>query len=150
MQVKNFGKRSRTKYTHLVDQDTTIQPGGFGGSTPVKGGGTLTENGCFLCGGPHLKKDCPQNNGSGGPRGANATVAFDRRQDKHQDNSFWKVRTAPHTDRFDSQRPGTRSPSGPRDSHYSDEHQSRLSRRSRESSSEHVSNRDKRRRLDNN
>jgi microfibrillar-associated protein 1 len=57
MQVRDFGKRSRTKYTHLVDQDTTIKSGGFGGTAPVKAGGhALDGGGCFLCGGPHLKK----------------------------------------------------------------------------------------------
>jgi microfibrillar-associated protein 1 len=85
MQVRNFGKMGRTKYTHLVDQDTSDRNAGWSGAGSSRGkqGADHLNQGCFNCGGNHMKKDCPQlvdGMGLAGASGANAGPIGRRRR----------------------------------------------------------------------
>lgn len=97
MQKRNYGKMSQSKYTHLVDQDTSDKMAGWGASRtglgrrgegaylpPSVGGAGGHQSGCFQCGGDHMKKDCPElrEGANAGPSGANASTLRPRRMSR--------------------------------------------------------------------
>lgn len=69
LQVRDYGKASRTKYTHLTDQDTSS--GGWGTAHQAFGRPADAQNqgqtGCWNCGGDHMRADCPNAADMGNP-----------------------------------------------------------------------------------
>ncbi|EFP91164.1 uncharacterized protein PGTG_16909 [Puccinia graminis f. sp. tritici CRL 75-36-700-3] len=86
MQVRDFGKMSRTKWTHLVKEDTTSFDAGWSKKNP--GRADKTQDGCFGCGERgHLKRDCPKNQGQTPGQGSNRVALGDRAKsndDRHK------------------------------------------------------------------
>ncbi|KAG0150045.1 hypothetical protein CROQUDRAFT_668923 [Cronartium quercuum f. sp. fusiforme G11] len=106
MQVRDFGKMSRTKWTHLSNEDTTVVDAGWN----QLNGKFL--KGCFNCGGPHLKKDCPNNTISGSnmiSTGTNGTLIGKRPATDHDRDFPSKRREADGELRRDHNRELNRS-----------------------------------------
>ncbi|SNX86668.1 related to microfibril-associated protein [Melanopsichium pennsylvanicum] len=126
MQVRGgqIGVKGRSKWTHLANEDTSKAQ--FKLDVPTTG---QKERGCFTCGGPHLKKDCPVMSG-GDPSGSGSGA---NRAQVEEGNRRWGKRAEdekkPRSKRDSKQ---DRSPSPRRDSsrygRYDDIEGSRASR----------------------